>query len=66
LQVEVRYETAETPKRISRFGVRVVLPAGFPDEYRAAVERAVKACPVHNTLGHAPEIGVELEVESRA
>jgi putative redox protein len=60
LQVEVRYETAKAPKRISRFDVQVILPAGFPDEYRAAVERAVRTCPVHNTLGHAPDIGMEL------
>jgi putative redox protein len=62
LTVEVGYETAKGPKRISRFDVGVLLPEGFPDQYRDAVERAVKSCPVHNTLSHPPEINVALEV----
>jgi putative redox protein len=61
LGVEVRYETAKAPKRISRFDARVTLPDGFPGEYRDAMARAVAACPVHNTLAHAPEIGIVVE-----
>lgn len=60
LRVEVRWETASAPRRIGRFDVRVTLPDALPDEYRAAIERAVLACPVHNTLTHPPEINVEL------
>jgi putative redox protein len=60
LEVAVEYRTAKGPSRISAFDVRVVLPDGFPEEYRAAVERAVRTCPVHNTLMHAPEISLEL------
>jgi putative redox protein len=60
LGVEVVYETAKAPKRISRFDARVTLPDGFPGEYRDAIERAVRACPVHNTLTHAPVIGIEV------
>jgi putative redox protein len=61
LTVEVGYEVARAPKRISRFDVRVLLPADFPAHYREAVERAVKTCPVHNTFSHMPEINVDLE-----
>jgi putative redox protein len=60
LAVEVRYEMARAPARIGRFDVAVRLPDDFPEQYRAAVERAVRTCPVHNTLTHAPEINVEL------
>jgi putative redox protein len=60
LRVEVRWETASAPKRISRFDVRVILPDDLPEEYRAAIERAVLACPVHNTLAHAPVMNIEL------
>jgi putative redox protein len=60
LRVEVRWETANAPRRISRFDVQVILPDDLPEEYRAAIERAVLACPVHNTLGHAPEMNIEL------
>jgi putative redox protein len=60
LRVEVRWETASAPRRISRFDVRVILPDDLSDEQRAAVERAVLACPVHNTLARAPEMNIEL------
>lgn len=60
MSVEVRWETAKAPSRVTRFDVRVILPAELPEEYRSAIERAVRSCPVHNTLSHPPEIAVEL------
>jgi len=59
--VEVSYETAPSPKRISRLDVVVRLPDGFPAAYRAAMERAVRTCPVHNTLAHGPAMDIRLE-----
>lgn len=64
LVVEVSYETAPSPKRISRLDLAVRLPAGFPDTYRAAIERAVRACPVHNTLAHGPAMVIRLEASA--
>jgi putative redox protein len=61
LVVEVSYETAPGPKRISRLDLAVRLPAGFPETYRAAIERAVRSCPVHNTLAHGPTMDIRLE-----
>ncbi|HSJ23435.1 MAG TPA: OsmC family protein [Longimicrobiales bacterium] len=66
LGVEVSHETAKAPKRIGRFDVVVRLPDGFPDEYRAAAERAVRACPVHNTLSHPPEINIDVQAPAVA
>lgn len=60
LRVEVRTESATGPKRIGRFDVRVILPDVMPEHYRPAIERAVRACPVHNTLMHAPVIDVDV------
>ncbi|CAN5617471.1 hypothetical protein BH23GEM9_BH23GEM9_33780 [soil metagenome] len=60
LRVEVGWATAKAPKRISSFDVSVTLPDEMPDEYRAALERAVRTCPVHNTLTHPPELNIEL------
>lgn len=60
LRVEVTAEAARQPYRIGRFAVRLTLPASLPAEYHAAIERVVKTCPVHNTLLHPPEIGLEL------
>jgi putative redox protein len=60
LLVEVRAEPARAPYRIGRFGVRVVLPGELPAEYRPALERAVRTCPVHNTLSDPPAIDVDI------
>lgn len=60
LRVEVRTESATNPKRIGRFDVRVILPEHIPMQYRPAIERAVRNCPVHNTLMHAPGIDVAI------
>jgi putative redox protein len=61
LRVEVDWANAKAPYRISRFDVRVVLPESLPEQYRAPLERAVRTCPVHNTLSHPPELNVELK-----
>jgi putative redox protein len=60
LRVEIRTETARGPYRVSRYDIKVSLPHALPDEYRAAIDRAVRTCPVHNTLTHSPDISMEL------
>jgi putative redox protein len=60
LRVEVLWEKAEAPRRIRRFDVQVTIPDAVPEHYRPALERAVRTCPVHNTLAHAPEMNIEL------
>lgn len=60
LRVEVRTETAKAPGRIARFEVIVVPPDDLPAEHLPALTRAARACPVHNTLTHPPEITVDL------
>jgi putative redox protein len=68
LTVEVGWETERAPNRISRFDVSVLLPPGFPDDERPAMERAIRFCPVHATLAHPPAFSFTLEgmaVEAR-
>jgi ribosomal protein S12 methylthiotransferase accessory factor len=60
LRVEVEQQTSKAPYRVSRYDVNVVLPEGFPEEYRNAVERVARSCPAHNTLQHSPEIHVSV------
>ena len=59
LRVEVGQQTSKSPYRVSRYDVNVVLPDGFPEQYRVAVERVARSCPAHNTLQHSPEIRVD-------
>lgn len=60
LRVEVEWEKAQAPYRVRRFDVKVILPDEVPEQYRPALERAVRTCPVHNTLAHAPEMNIDV------
>lgn len=61
LRVDVEAEkTREPVPRFGRLTIRVTLPAGFPEEYLPAIDRAIRHCPAYGTLTHLPL--VELEV----
>lgn len=60
LRVEVRAQSAANPKRIGRFDVRLIMPDEMPEQYRAALERTARTCPVHSTLMHPPQIDVQV------
>ena len=55
LEVRVTAEKALQPARLSSFRIEVTVP-GLEAKHEAGVQRAVKACLIHNTLLHAPEI----------
>ncbi|HTQ08170.1 MAG TPA: OsmC family protein [Polyangiaceae bacterium] len=65
LRVEVEFEKVREPvPRIGRLTLRVMLPAGLPEHYATAIERAVRHCPAYGTLLHPPD--VELTFEPKA
>ena len=49
-------------KLIGRVLIEILLPAGFPEKYRAAVVKAAAQCTVKAHLAHPPEIAVEARV----
>ncbi len=58
-RVEVEKEMVASPiRRIGRLGVQITMPAGLPDNARAALERAAHTCPVHQSLH--PDVKVDL------
>lgn len=59
LRVEVQQRGAQNPNRIGEFAVKVVLPAGIPEEHAAMLERVARSCPAHNTLAHGAEVAME-------
>ncbi len=61
LAVECTFEMAERPARVGEIRLRVVLPAGFPDERRAGLQAVVEHCTVHNSITRPPTITVVLE-----
>jgi uncharacterized OsmC-like protein len=62
IELYLTYQLADQPKRIESIVVDVELPEGFPAERLPAVRRIVHSCPVHNTLTHAPDIDLEIDV----
>ncbi|HLY18602.1 MAG TPA: OsmC family protein [Bryobacteraceae bacterium] len=60
LDVRVTAEKAAAPARLASLRVQVEIPDLDP-QHEAGVLRAVKACLIHNTLVHAPEIQIALE-----
>jgi ribosomal protein S12 methylthiotransferase accessory factor len=55
-----------TTKLPTRIRLELVLPAAFPEKYRAAVVRAAEGCKVKKTIAAAPRIEVAVaELETR-
>jgi len=47
-------------KRMTALRIAVALPAGFPEKYRAAIERAIDHCAVKNQLANPPRFELRL------
>jgi len=60
ITVSLTYQLAKDPVRVGAVTADIELPKDFPKERRDAVLRVIEACPVHNTLRHAPEIDAEI------
>jgi len=61
LVVDVAYDKAtEGRERLAHLSVDVRLPAGFPEKYVSAVERAVRGCPAYGTLVEAPQVDLRV------
>jgi uncharacterized OsmC-like protein len=65
LAVVVTAEKAQHPARLGRFHIDVTVPA-LDEEHEAGLMRAVKACLIHNTLLHSPEIEIALHAHADA
>ncbi len=55
LEIRVTAEKATQPARLGSFRIEVTMPA-LDEKHQAGLHRAVKACLIHNTLLHTPEI----------
>jgi putative redox protein len=55
LGIRVTAEKAAQPARLGSFRIEVTMPA-LDEKHQAGLDRAVKACLIHNTLLHTPEI----------
>ena len=59
LAVEVSWKFSEKPHRVGSYAMRFVWPS-LPEARRESALRAARLCPVHATLGHPPELQMEV------
>jgi putative redox protein len=60
LEVSTTYEMGMRPSRVAGIALAITLPAGVPEERRAALLAVASHCTVHNTLDAPPVVRVEL------
>ena len=65
LSIKVTAEKAAQPARLGRFQIELTTPELNP-QHQAGVQRAVKACLIHNTLLNAPAISIVLHEHAAA
>ena len=53
----------DPPARVSAVELRLQLPKGFPESRRAALQRVVEHCTVHNSIRIAPDVTIDLAVD---
>ena len=59
MALEVHWEFAEQPHRVSRMIVELEWP-GLPEARRSAAERVLALCAVHQTLHHPPDVELSI------
>jgi putative redox protein len=59
LRVHVSAEKARQPARLGSFSIAVTIPNLEP-RHEDGVQRAVKACLIHNTLLHPPAVEIQI------
>lgn len=60
LTVTADFAMAADHSRVASIALRVETPDGVPPELRGALERAVDACTVHNSIRQAPAVSLEI------
>jgi len=56
-------ETDPETRQVARIVIDIILPAGFPERYVAAVKRAADLCAVKRLIQDPPEFAIEARIE---
>lgn len=60
LKVSLEPVKSDDGKRIAMLRLLIVLPTGFPEKYRPALERAIDQCAVKRHIIDPPQFAIEL------
>lgn len=64
IDMELEDDVARGPARIGRIAISMQVGADATDRQRASLERVARACKIHNTLEHPPEMDLEFTITS--
>jgi uncharacterized OsmC-like protein len=64
MKLDVEWEKASSPARISEIRVKIRIPGRIPEEKRAGILAVAGRCLVHNTLQTPPEVLIDLDSEA--
>jgi putative redox protein len=59
--IDLDFQLAKDPPRISSVSVELTLPADFPEQRIESVKRAVQQCPVKNTLKDSTIVDLKIQ-----
>ena len=62
LEISLDWDIVEHPHRIGRIAIAVHMPGPLTQQQVEILERVAEQCLIHNTLLHAPEIKLDLQV----
>jgi putative redox protein len=63
LAVRITAEKETRPARLGRFNIEIDLPE-LDERHHEGILRAVRACLIHNTLVHPPQIDIHLNAHA--
>jgi len=66
VEVMVTAEKMKAPARLGQFDIQVTCPVPLTTEQNEGLMRSVRACLIHNTLLHPPQINIGLTVPEPA
>ena len=66
LRVTGAFSMGDTPARVESVDVHVRVPEGIPEKRLATLLAVVEKCTVHNSLRHAPDVGIEIRTAAPA
>lgn len=58
--LELEYELASRPMRISKVSTMVTLPEGLSKAQEGQFTRSIGRCAIHNTLHHSVEVDIDV------
>jgi len=62
-KINLSFDWDETSHLVKKVGMRITLPKGFPQQYKAALIKSTELCTVKRHLANPPEFEIDAQGE---